>query len=292
MPRMRSRPRSSSWSRRPDRSGFETRSGRGSIGSPTASPPEPGRPRRGGASTSGARRRARPTLVRERGDWDDLLALLHEEIDRLPERYRVPVVLCDLQGLTHEKAARHLGWPVGTVKSRLARARELLRGRLSRRGLGLPAGLMIAEKGLGGAFRAVEVVLPGTLVESTVRAAVPFAAGKALAVGVISSHVAILIEEVLKTMVVTKLKLASVVRAADRCRRGCGCARAAGTAASEREPRRRHRIRQATGVGSVRAPAPAYITQSRAMILTRLEEEVAEARARLDRTLRKVPVAG
>ena len=61
------------------------------------------------------------------------------------------------------------------------------------------------------AFRAVEVVLPGTLVDSTVRAAVPFAAGKALAVGVISSRVAILIEEVLKTMVITKLKLASVV---------------------------------------------------------------------------------
>ena len=42
---------------------------------------------------------------------------LHEEIDRLPERYRVPVVLCDLQGVTHERAARHLAWPVGTVKS-------------------------------------------------------------------------------------------------------------------------------------------------------------------------------
>ncbi len=81
------------------------------------------------ARSSAARRReherraaaTRPTLFSERDDWEDLVALLHEEIDRLPERYRVPVVLCDLQGLTHEKAARNLGWPVGTVKSRLAR---------------------------------------------------------------------------------------------------------------------------------------------------------------------------
>lgn len=65
---------------------------------------------------------ARPTLAGERGDWAELAALLHAEIDRLPERYRVPVVICDLQGLTHEKAARHLGWPVGTVKIRLCGA--------------------------------------------------------------------------------------------------------------------------------------------------------------------------
>ena len=57
----------------------------------------------------------------------ELERLLHEEIDRLPERYRSPVVLCDLEGRTHEQAARHLGWPVGTVKSRLSRGRERLR---------------------------------------------------------------------------------------------------------------------------------------------------------------------
>ena len=56
--------------------------------------------------------------------------LLHAEIDRLPERYRVPIVLCDLEGRSHEQAARHLGWPIGTVKSRLARGRNRLRDRL------------------------------------------------------------------------------------------------------------------------------------------------------------------
>ena len=43
----------------------------------------------------------------------ELERLLHEEIDRLPERYRSPIVLCDLEGRTYEQAARHLGWPVG-----------------------------------------------------------------------------------------------------------------------------------------------------------------------------------
>ena len=61
---------------------------------------------------------ARAAWSGDRRDCEEIVAFLHEEIDRLPEQYRVPVVLCDLQGLTHEKAARHLGWPVGTLKTR------------------------------------------------------------------------------------------------------------------------------------------------------------------------------
>ncbi len=68
-------------------------------------------------------------------EHDDLASVLHEEIERLPERFRAPLVLCDLEGRSHEQAARHLGWPVGTVKSRQARGRDRLRDRLRRRGV-------------------------------------------------------------------------------------------------------------------------------------------------------------
>ncbi len=63
------------------------------------------------------------------------LPIIHAEIDRLPERYRAPIALCYLEGLTYEQAAHQLGWPIGTVGSRIARARELLRSRLARRGV-------------------------------------------------------------------------------------------------------------------------------------------------------------
>ena len=242
---------------------------------------------------------ARPDLRREMRDWDEVVEHLHEEIDRLPERYRVPVVLCDLEGLTHEKAARHLGWPVGTLKTRLARARELLRCRLCRGGLGLPEGRSVADNRLamvlplGGQGAA----LPGVLVESTVRAAGPVAAGQPLSASVISSGVAILIEEVLKTMVVTKLKLAAVVVLVGALgAAGAGVLAQQGSRAQvgqggvKQQPGADPIIFQ-HGLGPIQSPAvsatPAYIRQSRALILTRLEEEVTEARARLDRTLKR-----
>lgn len=72
-------------------------------------------------------------------------AAIHDEIARLPESYRAPIVLCSLQGLSHDEAARHLAWPVGTVRGRLARARALLKSRLARRGFGLAAGGLAVE---------------------------------------------------------------------------------------------------------------------------------------------------
>jgi RNA polymerase sigma factor (sigma-70 family) len=107
---------------------------------------------------------------------DDLERTLHHEIGRLPERYRIPVVLCLLEGLSHEQAARHLGWPVGTVKSRLANGRDRLRSRLIRRGLA-PAALSGTTLASGTARAA----LPASLVDSTTRAALRLATGRAAA---------------------------------------------------------------------------------------------------------------
>jgi RNA polymerase sigma factor (sigma-70 family) len=73
----------------------------------------------------------------------ELRELVREELDRLPETYRLPVTLCYLQGLTHQETAKRLGWPVGTVKIRLVRARRLLRERLDRRGIGLSVSLLL-----------------------------------------------------------------------------------------------------------------------------------------------------
>jgi cobalt-zinc-cadmium efflux system membrane fusion protein len=131
----------------------------------------------------------------------DLRPVLDEEINRLPERYRAPVVLCYLEGKSTAEAARRLGCARGTVCSRLAWARRRLRSRLTRRGLTL------AAAGLGGAL--APGVAPAALVGPTVRAAVLFASGQA-AGGILPGKAVALAEGVLRAMVLTKLKTAAV----------------------------------------------------------------------------------
>ena len=80
-----------------------------------------------------------PSAAEPEADEPDIGPVLHAEIDRLPEKYRVPIIACYLQGRTIDEASRQLGWPVGTVGGRLARARDRLRDRLIRRGLFSPA---------------------------------------------------------------------------------------------------------------------------------------------------------
>jgi len=109
---------------------------------------------------------------------------LHEEIARLPEIYRAPIVLCYLEGLTTEAAARRLNSTQGTILCRLSRARERLRIRLGRRGMSLPAGLTIA----GLVSSHASAAIPTSLVASTVQSALRFATGgtAATAVGIVS----------------------------------------------------------------------------------------------------------
>ena len=127
----------------------------------------------------------------------DLREVLDAEIARLPEKLRSPLLLCDLEGKTRKEAARHLGWPEGTVASRLAAARTTLAKRLTRRGVSL-SGVVVAMAAAGDAAGAV----PPDLVNSTVRVAV----GRALS----SPGVSTLVKGVLMTMFLKKLK-ASVV---------------------------------------------------------------------------------
>ena len=121
---------------------------------------------------------------------------LHVEIARLPERYRAAVVLCDLEGLTHQEAATRLQCPSGTVAIRLKRARERLRGRLNRRGLDPTAGLMAANLGQG-----TVPTIPLSLIESTVRAST--------AAGVASASVLSLAKGVQMSMTFAKWKAAT-----------------------------------------------------------------------------------
>jgi uncharacterized protein (TIGR03067 family) len=97
---------------------------------------------------------------------EELRRLVHEEIDRLPERYRQVVILCELQGESYETAAMRIGVPVGTVRSRLSRARERLRVHITRRGLVVPVGVAFLATS-----KASAALLPAHLVGSTVKLA-------------------------------------------------------------------------------------------------------------------------
>jgi RNA polymerase sigma factor (sigma-70 family) len=120
----------------------------------------------GKARTAQARRRAREAQLPPAAQGDPLTemtvaeaqGIVDEELSRLPERFRAPLVLCCLEGLARDEAARQLGWSVALVKCRLEQARELLRRRLAGRGLALPAGLLVV--GLFGASTAVAAPWP------------------------------------------------------------------------------------------------------------------------------------
>ena len=122
--------------------------------------------------------------------------LLHDEILRLPRAFRLPVILCYLEGLTVHEAARRLGCSHGTIRSRMARAREKLKRGLSRRGIALPAAALAWAR----SSRAASASVASRLCETTARAAMDFASGLS----------APLAQAVLRSMLVNKLKLTAL----------------------------------------------------------------------------------
>jgi RNA polymerase sigma factor (sigma-70 family) len=153
------------------------------------------------------RRRAREIQVTQMPDveapqdkWADVRPILDEELSRLPDHYRVVIVLCDLEGRSRKEVARQFGCPEGTVASRLARAREMLAKRLTARGVALSGGVAVLSQNMASA-------VPASVMSSTIKTASLCVAGQAA----LRVKVAALAEGVSKAMLMSKLKAAVAV---------------------------------------------------------------------------------
>ena len=149
-----------------------------------------------GAADSSAEQ---PAIDREQAE------ALHDEINRLPKSFRLPVVLCYFEGLTVDEAARRLRCPAGTIGSRLARAREKLRHGLTRRGVVLSAAALTTAL----ATRSASASIPSQLCDITTKAALEYAAGQAVA-GATSASAIALAREVIRSMLLNKLRFFAV----------------------------------------------------------------------------------
>jgi len=152
--------------------------------------------------------------------WQELRSVLDEEIGALPEKYRAPVVLCHLQGLSYDQAAQQLGWRKSSLAKRLTKARELLRRRLVRRGITLTAGTLatvLSEKISGAPLGALLAI-------KTVKAAMSYTAGKTVAGGCASAAAIVMAEQAIKTMLGTGAKLAILLLALSSAVAGVGVA--------------------------------------------------------------------
>src|SRR6266481_3428890 len=132
--------------------------------------------------------------------WREVCTALDEELARLPDRFRAPLVLCYLQGMTQDEALHQLGWSKSTFRRRLEEGRAKLCLRLTRRGITLSSGLwatLLSDQGASAA-------LSSALLQSTVKAAIPFAAGEVAAA--VSPHVILLAKHALKAAVIHKMK--------------------------------------------------------------------------------------
>jgi RNA polymerase sigma factor (sigma-70 family) len=167
------------------------------------------------ARATTAKRRTRERQVTEMPEpavpehdlWNDLQPLLDEALSGLPDKYRVAIVLCDLEEKTRREAARQLGVPENTLAARLARGRKMLAHRLARHGLAVSGGALAAVLAENTASAAV----PAPVVCSTIKATTLLASGQAATAGAISAQALALMEGVLKTMLTTKVKVATAI---------------------------------------------------------------------------------
>jgi RNA polymerase sigma factor (sigma-70 family) len=137
-------------------------------------------------------------------DSREIGEILDQELSRLPSKYRHPIVLCYLEGQTHEEAARQLEWPIGTVKGRLARARDLLQSRLVRRGLTPAVGALSLAMSPD-----LSAALHRELLDRTVKVSLQFGLGQTTA-QIVSASITSLVEGVLTSMLLNTLKWTSV----------------------------------------------------------------------------------
>jgi hypothetical protein len=147
-----------------------------------------------------AGRRPRPEAADE--TWEKMRGVLEDEVSRLPEKYRAPIVLCDLEGRTRRDAALQLGWAEGTVAGRLARARLLLANRFRQHGLTLSGGALATLH----CARTAAAGPPPPQLLCAVKAALMYGPGKALAAAALSQRVVALAKGVLKSMLLTNFK--------------------------------------------------------------------------------------
>jgi RNA polymerase sigma factor (sigma-70 family) len=219
-------------------------------------------------------------------DWE----AVHDEVGRLPAKYRSPVVLCYLEGQTYEEAARRIGCPVGTIRVRLSRARERLRGRLIRRGLapeGVTAvGWFAPDAGaiLAPATASTTGATPGGTmwVETTVKAARAFRIGRSAMAGTVSTSVLSFYEGMVRAMMIDWCRTAAVWLAAAGITAAGAYALAAGGPSRQDKSDGSKPQPPATAAAKKAVPPPEVDLDSPDTLRNQIERRVNAAAQRLD----------